>query len=89
MQQQQSQKHERLSPDSDDILSAGQRQKMTDTTAAREFPLREAHSLVRDLMTPSPWIYWLDFLFHVTLGWTALRQPYIRRYFLSGSFCPV
>ncbi len=79
MQQQQSQKYECLNPDSDDILSAGQRQEMTDTTAAREFPLREAHSLVRDLMTPNPWIYWLDFLFHVTLGWaafaTALYTP--------------
>ncbi|WP_394807706.1 fatty acid desaturase [Nitrosomonas sp.] len=37
----------------------------------KEFPLREAHHLVRDLMTPNPWIYWTDFLFHITLGWTA------------------
>lgn len=44
---------------------------MTDTTTTREFPLREARDLVRDLMTPNPWIYWLDFLFHVALGWTA------------------
>ena len=44
-----------------------------------EFPLREAHQLVRDLMTPNPWIYWSDFLFHITLGWaaffTALFSP--------------
>lgn len=48
---------------------------MTDTPTVRdivrEFPLREAHTLVRDLMTPDPWIYWPDFLFHVILGWTA------------------
>ncbi|MBL0010089.1 MAG: fatty acid desaturase [Nitrosomonas sp.] len=37
----------------------------------KEFPLREAHHLVRDLMTPNPWIYWIDFTFHITLGWTA------------------
>ncbi len=44
-----------------------------------EFPLREAHELVRDLMTPNPWIYWADFLFHISLGWaaffTALFSP--------------
>lgn len=44
---------------------------MTDKPTVREFPLREAHALVRDLMTPDPWIYWPDFLFHVVLGWTA------------------
>ena len=44
---------------------------MIETTAGREFPLREAHSLVRDLMTPNPWIYWADFLFHISLGWAA------------------
>lgn len=40
-------------------------------TVNREFPLHEAHDLVRDLMTPNPWIYWLDFLFHISLGWVA------------------
>lgn len=53
---------------------------MTDTpSAAQEFPLKEAHRLVRDLMTPNPWIYWTDFLFHIVLGWaafaTALCSP--------------
>ncbi|GJL73226.1 MAG: hypothetical protein NMNS01_24250 [Nitrosomonas sp.] len=53
---------------------------MTDTpSAAQEFPLKEAHRLVRDLMTPNPWIYWTDFLFHIVLGWaafaTALFSP--------------
>ena len=43
------------------------------------FPLREAHSLVSDLMTPNPWIYWADFLFNIVVGWaaffTALLSP--------------
>lgn len=50
-----------------------------DTPYIKEFPLREAHHLVRDLMTPNPWIYWTDFLFHISLGWaaflTALLSP--------------
>lgn len=57
---------------------------ITEVTANRALPLREAHELVRNLMTPNPWIYWLDFLFHVSLGWTAfilaLQAP-----LLSGS----
>ncbi len=44
---------------------------MTDMKIDQEFPLREAHDLVRDLMTPNPVIYWLDFLFHISLGWTT------------------
>jgi len=53
---------------------------MTDTpSTTQEFPLKEAHRLVRDLMTPNPWIYWTDFLFHIVLGWaafaTALFSP--------------
>ena len=53
---------------------------MTDTPSnTQEFPLKEAHRLVRDLMTPNPWIYWTDFLFHIVLGWaafaTALFSP--------------
>ena len=43
------------------------------------FSLREAHSLVSDLMTPNPWIYWTDFLFNSIVGWaafiTALLSP--------------
>lgn len=54
----------------------------------KEFPLREAHHLVRDLMTPNPWIYWTDFLFHVTLGWaaffTALFSPFFSLWQLGG-----
>lgn len=44
---------------------------MPDRNTPLDFPLREAYALVRDLMTPNPWIYWLDFLFHITLGWAA------------------
>ncbi|MGG7055004.1 fatty acid desaturase family protein [Nitrosomonas sp. ANs5] len=40
--------------------------------AVESFPLYEARALVRDLMTPKPWIYWADFLFHISLGWSAL-----------------
>jgi len=54
----------------------------------KEFPLREAHHLVRDLMTPIPWIYWTDFLFHITLGWaaffTALLSPAFSFWQLGG-----
>jgi fatty acid desaturase len=44
---------------------------MTDPNVNKEFPFREAHNLVHDLMTPNPTIYWLDFLFHISLGWAA------------------
>lgn len=52
---------------------------MTMSAPDQEFPLHEAHALVREFMTPNPWIYWADFLFHITLAWaafvTALRVP--------------
>lgn len=44
---------------------------MTGVVDNRGFPLSEARDLVRDLATPNPLIYWVDFLFHVTLGWVA------------------
>ena len=44
---------------------------MVDKITKEEFPFREAHRLVRDLMKPNPVIYWTDFLFHVFLGWAA------------------
>lgn len=54
----------------------------------KEFPLREAHHLVRDLMTPNPWIYWIDFMFHIILGWaaflTALFSPLFSLWQLGG-----
>jgi fatty acid desaturase len=58
------------------------------TPYVKEFPLREAHHLVRDLMTPKPWIYWIDFLFHITLGWAAffivLSSPFLSLWQLGG-----
>lgn len=54
----------------------------------KEFPLREAHHLVRDLMTPNPWIYWIDFAVHITLGWaaffTALLSPLFSLWQIGG-----
>lgn len=38
---------------------------------AREFPLAEARQIVRDLMTPEPRIYWLDFGLTIALAWAA------------------
>ena len=78
MQQPQSQNHNPLDRDHDTSTIEKTRQVMG-TVDAKEFPLREAHELVRDLMMPNPWIYWADFLFHITLGWaaflTALYTP--------------
>ncbi len=51
----------------------------------KEFPLREAHHLVRDLLAPNPWIYWIDFLFHVTLGWTAFFTALFLRFYHCGN----
>ncbi len=36
-----------------------------------DFPLKEAREIVKDLLRPNPFIYWLDFLFHISLGWGA------------------
>ena len=45
----------------------------------KQFPLPEARELVKDLFAPNPRIYWLDFLFHITIGWSAffltLKSP--------------
>lgn len=63
---------------------------MSDTPQPKseEFPLREAHALVRDLMTPDPRIYWLDFGFHVCLGWAAFilasTAPVLSPQFFAG-----
>jgi fatty acid desaturase len=78
MQQQKSQNYDLFDPDND-IPATDAARHVTSTTITKDFPLREAHELVRDLMTPNPWIYWTDFLFHITLGWaaffTALNTP--------------
>ena len=34
-----------------------------------KFPIREAREIVKDLLQPNAFIYWVDFLFHITLGW--------------------
>ena len=44
---------------------------MVDKSDEKAFPLREAHAVVRDLLKPDPRIYWIDFLFHIAVGWTA------------------
>lgn len=60
----------------------------TEQTSGSTFSLREAHNLVRDLMTPNPWIYWFDFLFHISLGWIAflsiLSMPLFSLWQLPG-----
>ncbi len=38
---------------------------------AKDFPIKEARALVKDLMAPKESIYWVDFLFHIVLGWSA------------------
>jgi fatty acid desaturase len=47
--------------------------------AAADFSLAEARHLVRDLFVPNPWIYWVDFLVTISLGYAAgtlARLPY-------------
>jgi fatty acid desaturase len=44
---------------------------MSDIKPIEQFPQRQAKEIVQDLFVPNPLIYWMDFLFHVTLGWTA------------------
>lgn len=46
-------------------------------SAPDQTPLSEARNLVRDLYEPNPAIYWLDFLFHVSLGWAAFAVALI------------
>ena len=44
---------------------------MQNELEAKEFPIKEARTLVKDLMKPKESIYWVDYLFHMTLGWAA------------------
>ena len=37
----------------------------------KEISIREAREMVKGLMKPNPFIYWVDFLFHVVLGWCS------------------
>ncbi len=36
-----------------------------------DLPMKEMRALVADLFAPKPWIFWLDFLLCVSLGWGA------------------
>ncbi len=40
-------------------------------TPTIDFPMADAKRITQDLFNPNPWIYWIDFLFNVALGWTA------------------
>ncbi|MBA0015487.1 MAG: hypothetical protein H0Z53_07760, partial [Nitrosospira sp.] len=51
MRQQHSQKYNLVDRDTDTPVNETL-QQVTSTPNAKEFPLREAHELVRDLMTP-------------------------------------
>ena len=44
---------------------------MSDIQEEIKFPIREAREMVKDLMMPNAFIYWVDFLFHITLGWCS------------------
>jgi fatty acid desaturase len=44
---------------------------MTPLPAPPIFPMAEARKIVGDLFTPSPLVYWADFLLNATAGWTA------------------
>lgn len=35
----------------------------------KKIPIREAREIVKDLMRPNAFIYWVDFLFHIVIGW--------------------
>ncbi len=54
------------------------------------FPLQETRMLVRDLHKPKPWIYGIDFLVHITLGWaafiTALLMPFLSPVGIAANF---
>ncbi len=41
------------------------------TSASESLPLDEMRRQVRDLFEPKPWLYWTDFLLHISLTWFA------------------
>ncbi len=41
------------------------------TQPSEDLPLDDMRRRVRDLFEPKPWLYWTDFLFHITLTWVA------------------
>ena len=38
--------------------------------------VKEAREIVKDLMMPNAFIYWVDFLFHIVLGWCSFYFCY-------------
>ena len=47
----------------------------------KEISIREAREIVKGLMRPNPFIYWVDFLFHVVLGWCSFCFCYKADFF--------
>ncbi|MED5353636.1 MAG: fatty acid desaturase, partial [Nitrospinota bacterium] len=47
----------------------------------KEISIREAREMVKGLMKPNPFIYWVDFLFHVVLGWCSFYFCYKANFF--------
>jgi len=39
-----------------------------------KFPIREAREMVKDLMLPNAFIYWVDFLFHIIKKFSHLNE---------------
>lgn len=44
------------------------------TQPSEDLPLDDMRRRVRDLFDPKPWLYWTDFLFHITLTWVAFAM---------------
>lgn len=44
---------------------------MSNIEVGTKFPIREAREMVKDLIPPNAFIYWVDFLFHIILGWSS------------------
>ena len=51
----------------------------------KKIPIREAREIVKDLMMPNAFIYWVDFLFHIVLGWCSFYFCYRSDFFLRFS----
>ena len=47
----------------------------------KKIPIREAREIVKDLMMPNAFIYWVDFLFHIVLGWCSFYFCYRSDFF--------
>lgn len=45
---------------------------MPEAAQKEAFPLREARKIVKDLHTPKPLIYWVDFMVSITIGWAVV-----------------